>query len=57
MLLTQWVIEAYVYIGLKDGAWANTIGNAVPSGIEGGMMIYIYRVSSTNFMMYGQYSY
>ena len=42
-----------VMIGLKDGAWANTIGNAVPTGFEGGMMLTIYRISATNFQMYG----
>ena len=42
-----------VIIGLKDGAWANTIGNAVPTGFEGGMMLTIYRISATNFQMYG----
>ena len=45
--------QSIVIIGLKDGAWANTIGNAIPFGMEGGMMINIYRVSSTNFLMYG----
>ena len=45
--------QSIVFIGLKDGAWANTIGNAIPFGMEGGMMINIYRVSSTNFLMYG----
>ena len=42
-----------VSIGLKDGAWVNTIGNAIPSGMEGDMMLNIYRISSTNFEMYG----
>ena len=42
-----------VMIGLKDGAWANTIGNAIPTGFEGDMILTIYRISSTNFQMYG----
>jgi len=45
--------NSIISIGLKDGAWANTIGNANPSGMEGNMMINIYRQSSTNFQMYG----
>lgn len=45
--------NSIVSIGVKDTGWANTISGVVPSGFEGGMRISIYRVSATNFQLYG----
>lgn len=46
-------VGSLISFGVKDGSWANTISAVVPSGFEGGMRISIYKVSATNFQMYG----
>jgi len=45
-------VGTHLNIGLKDGAWVNTIANQNPNGFEGGMGIFIYRSNTTAYAMY-----